>query len=167
MRKAGYGWNFYWNTWRRFLSTIALLHVRFQRITPSSQMYHPKTGSEDLILIYAVMFAEESEQASLSLSPFLNLFLYFYALILIDFANIYLLAPNNIVIMFNRVPFSMQDIIRKYTNISDRACNHAALASALGSLTWEKPLHSEFQRLARYKCLIKCLISIWISSLMC
>lgn len=58
--------------------------------------------------------------------------------------------------MFKRVPFSMQDIIKKYTNISDRACNHAALASALGSLTWEKPLHSEFQKLARYKCLIKC-----------
>lgn len=27
---------------------------------------------------------------------------------------------------------------------------HAALASSLGSLTWEKPSYSEFQDLARY-----------------
>lgn len=42
-----------------------------------------------------------------------------------------------------------QDIIRKYTEISGSGNKHAALASALGSLTWEKPLHSEFQQLAR------------------
>lgn len=42
-----------------------------------------------------------------------------------------------------------QEIIRKYTEISGRGNKHAALASALGSLTWEKPLYSEFQQLAR------------------
>ncbi|KAM7487397.1 hypothetical protein LguiB_024881 [Lonicera macranthoides] len=42
-----------------------------------------------------------------------------------------------------------QEIIRKYTGISGSGNKHAALASALGSLTWEKPLHSEFQQLAR------------------
>ncbi|THG09770.1 hypothetical protein TEA_019735 [Camellia sinensis var. sinensis] len=41
------------------------------------------------------------------------------------------------------------EIIRKYTEISGRGNKHAALASALGSLTWEKPLYSEFQQLAR------------------
>ncbi|KAL1806353.1 hypothetical protein ACET3Z_029421 [Daucus carota] len=52
-------------------------------------------------------------------------------------------------LLVDQMSSQAQDIIRKYTNISDRACNHAALASTLGSLTWEKPLHSEFQRLAR------------------
>ncbi|KAI7994464.1 hypothetical protein LOK49_LG11G01224 [Camellia lanceoleosa] len=42
-----------------------------------------------------------------------------------------------------------QEIIRKYTEISGHGNKHAALASALGSLTWEKPLYSEFQQLAR------------------
>ncbi|TXG56454.1 hypothetical protein EZV62_017767 [Acer yangbiense] len=42
-----------------------------------------------------------------------------------------------------------QEIIRKYTETSGSGNKHAALASALGSLTWEKPLHSEFQQLAR------------------
>ncbi|PKI41303.1 hypothetical protein CRG98_038324 [Punica granatum] len=42
-----------------------------------------------------------------------------------------------------------QDIIRKYVRISGNGNKHAALASALGTLTWEKPLHSEFQQLAR------------------
>lgn len=42
-----------------------------------------------------------------------------------------------------------QEIIRKYTGSSGSGNKHAALASALGSLTWEKPLHSEFQQLAR------------------
>ncbi|XP_028126123.1 uncharacterized protein LOC114322879 [Camellia sinensis] len=42
-----------------------------------------------------------------------------------------------------------QEIIRKYTEISGRGNKQAALASALGSLTWEKPLYSEFQQLAR------------------
>lgn len=46
--------------------------------------------------------------------------------------------------------FNIQDIIKKYTGISGSGNKHAALASALGSLTWEKPLHSEFQQLARY-----------------
>uniref|UniRef100_A0A0A0KJ38 2-oxoadipate dioxygenase/decarboxylase n=1 Tax=Cucumis sativus TaxID=3659 RepID=A0A0A0KJ38_CUCSA len=42
-----------------------------------------------------------------------------------------------------------QDIIRKYTECSCNGNKHAALAGALGSLTWEKPLHSEFEQLAR------------------
>ncbi|GLT36981.1 hypothetical protein SLA2020_113250 [Shorea laevis] len=42
-----------------------------------------------------------------------------------------------------------QEIIRKYTEISGRGNKHAVLASVLGSLTWEKPLYSEFQQLAR------------------
>ncbi|XP_022158076.1 uncharacterized protein LOC111024647 isoform X2 [Momordica charantia] len=42
-----------------------------------------------------------------------------------------------------------QEIIRKYTESSHNGKKHAALASALGSLTWEKPSHSEFLQLAR------------------
>ncbi|KAL0557335.1 hypothetical protein IC582_005871 [Cucumis melo] len=42
-----------------------------------------------------------------------------------------------------------QDIIRKYTKCSCNGKKHAALAGALGSLTWEKPSHSEFEQLTR------------------
>ncbi|KAK4779947.1 hypothetical protein SAY87_016053 [Trapa incisa] len=42
-----------------------------------------------------------------------------------------------------------QEIIRRYTSISASGNKYAALASALGTLTWERPLHSEFQLLAR------------------
>ncbi|KAM6570935.1 hypothetical protein CsatA_015015 [Cannabis sativa] len=42
-----------------------------------------------------------------------------------------------------------QEIIRKYIEVSVSGNRHAALASALGSLTWEKPLNSEFQQLVR------------------
>lgn len=42
-----------------------------------------------------------------------------------------------------------QKIIRKYTSMSSNGNKHAALASALGSLTWEKPSYAEFQQLAR------------------
>ncbi|MCL7043882.1 hypothetical protein MKW94_027575, partial [Papaver nudicaule] len=41
------------------------------------------------------------------------------------------------------------EIIRKYTKLSGSENEHAALASALGSLTWETPLYSEFQELAK------------------
>ncbi|XVE53293.1 hypothetical protein DITRI_Ditri02bG0192600 [Diplodiscus trichospermus] len=41
-----------------------------------------------------------------------------------------------------------QEIIRKYTEKSGSGNKYAPLASALGSLTWEKPLYSEFQQLA-------------------
>ncbi|MBA0782845.1 hypothetical protein Gotri_000668 [Gossypium trilobum] len=41
-----------------------------------------------------------------------------------------------------------QEIVRKYTKKSGSGNKYAALASALGSLTWEKPLYSEFQQLA-------------------
>ncbi|XP_055810123.1 uncharacterized protein LOC129880212 [Solanum dulcamara] len=42
-----------------------------------------------------------------------------------------------------------QEIIKKYTDISHCRKEYASLASALGSLTWEKPSYSEFQQLAR------------------
>ncbi|XP_044492349.1 uncharacterized protein LOC123216060 [Mangifera indica] len=42
-----------------------------------------------------------------------------------------------------------QEIIKKYTEASGSGNKHAALASALGSLTWGKPLYSEFEQLAR------------------
>ncbi|GAB2297255.1 hypothetical protein Dimus_031366 [Dionaea muscipula] len=41
-----------------------------------------------------------------------------------------------------------QKIIRKYTEMSEFGKKYAALASALGSLTWEKPTYSEFLQLA-------------------
>lgn len=44
----------------------------------------------------------------------------------------------------------LQKIIRKYTECSGNGYEHSALASALGSLTWERPSFSEFQLLARY-----------------
>ncbi|KAF8378398.1 hypothetical protein HHK36_029737 [Tetracentron sinense] len=43
----------------------------------------------------------------------------------------------------------VQEIVRKYTKISGSGNKHAALASALGSLTWGIPSYSEFQQLAR------------------
>ncbi|RVW82432.1 hypothetical protein CK203_048980 [Vitis vinifera] len=46
-------------------------------------------------------------------------------------------------------PNASEEIIRKYTEISGSGNKHAALASAQGFLTWEKPLYSEFQQLAR------------------
>ncbi|KAL0358035.1 UNVERIFIED_CONTAM: hypothetical protein Scaly_1489200 [Sesamum calycinum] len=42
-----------------------------------------------------------------------------------------------------------QEIIEKYTKLSGNGKTHAALASALGCLTWEKPSYSDFQQLAR------------------
>ncbi|XP_021908770.1 uncharacterized protein LOC110822850 [Carica papaya] len=42
-----------------------------------------------------------------------------------------------------------QEIIRKCTSASGRGNKHAALSSALGYLTWEKPLYTEFKQLAR------------------
>ncbi|CAA0834708.1 Unknown protein [Striga hermonthica] len=42
-----------------------------------------------------------------------------------------------------------QKIIRKYTELSGNGNMHAAVASALGCLTWEKPTYSEFQQLAK------------------
>ncbi|KAF9625174.1 hypothetical protein IFM89_020041 [Coptis chinensis] len=42
-----------------------------------------------------------------------------------------------------------QEIIRKYIKTSRSGNEHAALASALGTLTWEKPIYSDFQELAR------------------
>ncbi|XAR65152.1 hypothetical protein NMG60_11009158 [Bertholletia excelsa] len=42
-----------------------------------------------------------------------------------------------------------QEIIVKYTEMSCKGNNYAALASALGSVPWGNPLFSEFQQLAR------------------
>lgn len=52
-------------------------------------------------------------------------------------------------LLVDQMSSQAQEVIRKYTDISGSGYKHAALASALGSLTWEKPLHSEFQQLAR------------------
>ncbi|KAG2707276.1 hypothetical protein I3843_05G128900 [Carya illinoinensis] len=52
-------------------------------------------------------------------------------------------------LLVDQMSTQTQEIIRKYTDISSCGNEHAALASALGSLTWEKPLFSEFQQLAR------------------
>uniref|UniRef100_A0A803MAY4 2-oxoadipate dioxygenase/decarboxylase n=1 Tax=Chenopodium quinoa TaxID=63459 RepID=A0A803MAY4_CHEQI len=52
-------------------------------------------------------------------------------------------------LLVDQMSSEAQEIIRKYTGISGNGSNYAALASAHGSLTWEKPLHSEFQQLAR------------------
>ncbi|XP_051122536.1 uncharacterized protein LOC127245593 [Andrographis paniculata] len=42
-----------------------------------------------------------------------------------------------------------QSIIKKYTQMSGKGSMHAALASALGCLTWETPSYPEFETLAR------------------
>lgn len=42
-----------------------------------------------------------------------------------------------------------QKIIKRYTEASPSGNKYAALSSAMGSLTWEKPLSSEFEQLAR------------------
>lgn len=52
-------------------------------------------------------------------------------------------------LLVDQMSSEAQEIIRKYTGMSGLGKRYAALASALGSLTWEKPLYSEFQQLAR------------------
>jgi hypothetical protein len=52
-------------------------------------------------------------------------------------------------LLVDQISPESQEIVNKYIGISGSGYKHAALASALGSLTWEKPLHSEFQQLAR------------------
>ncbi|KAL4639351.1 hypothetical protein ACB092_03G211300 [Castanea dentata] len=52
-------------------------------------------------------------------------------------------------LLVDQMSTQTQDIIRKYTEKAGSGKNHAALASSLGSLTWGKPLYSEFQQLAR------------------
>uniref|UniRef100_A0A803MBH4 2-oxoadipate dioxygenase/decarboxylase n=1 Tax=Chenopodium quinoa TaxID=63459 RepID=A0A803MBH4_CHEQI len=52
-------------------------------------------------------------------------------------------------LLVDQMSSEAQEIIRKYTGISGSGSKYAALASAHGSLTWDKPLHSEFQQLAR------------------
>ncbi|KNA22634.1 hypothetical protein SOVF_032620 [Spinacia oleracea] len=52
-------------------------------------------------------------------------------------------------LLVDQMTSEAQEIIRKYTGMSGNGSKYAALASAQGALTWEKPLHSEFQQLAR------------------
>uniref|UniRef100_A0A2N9EC49 2-oxoadipate dioxygenase/decarboxylase n=1 Tax=Fagus sylvatica TaxID=28930 RepID=A0A2N9EC49_FAGSY len=52
-------------------------------------------------------------------------------------------------LLVDQMSTQTQEIIRKYTELSGSGNKHAALASSLGSLTWGKPLYSEFQQLAR------------------
>ncbi|KAL2904373.1 Pyridoxal 5'-phosphate synthase subunit PdxT [Bienertia sinuspersici] len=52
-------------------------------------------------------------------------------------------------LLVDQMSSKAQEIIKKYTGMSGYGNKYAALASAHGSLTWEKPLHSEFQQLAR------------------
>lgn len=52
-------------------------------------------------------------------------------------------------LLVDQMSSEAQEIIKKYTGMSGKGNKYAALASAQGSLTWEKPLHSEFQKLAR------------------
>lgn len=52
-------------------------------------------------------------------------------------------------LLVDQMSSEAQEIIRKYTGMSGEGKKYAALASAFGSLTWGKPLYSEFQRLAR------------------
>ncbi|ONK60406.1 uncharacterized protein A4U43_C08F18100 [Asparagus officinalis] len=54
-----------------------------------------------------------------------------------------------------------QEIIRKYVKISGNGNKYAALASTLGHLTWEKPIFSDYQQLARELC--KDLFKKWSS----
>ncbi|RWW58859.1 hypothetical protein BHE74_00034233 [Ensete ventricosum] len=44
----------------------------------------------------------------------------------------------------------LQEVIRKYIKTSDSGYEHAALASTMGCLTWEKPSYSDYQLLSRY-----------------
>lgn len=52
-------------------------------------------------------------------------------------------------LLVDQMSSEAQEIIKKYTGMSGIGNKYAALASAQGSLTWEKPLHYEFQQLAR------------------
>lgn len=52
-------------------------------------------------------------------------------------------------LLVDQMSSEAQEIIKKYTGMSGKGNKYAALASAQGSLTWQKPSLSEFQRLAR------------------
>ncbi|GAB4829199.1 hypothetical protein Ancab_018864 [Ancistrocladus abbreviatus] len=52
-------------------------------------------------------------------------------------------------LLVDQMSTQAQEIIRKYSEMSGYGNRHAALASALGSLTWETPSYAEFQQLAR------------------
>lgn len=66
--------------------------------------------------------------------------------------SLHLVSVSHLLILVTMI---FQEIIRKYTEKSGSGNKYAALASSLGSLTWEKPLYSEFQQLAGY--LLDCL----------
>ncbi|XP_023645015.1 uncharacterized protein LOC17896649 [Capsella rubella] len=52
-------------------------------------------------------------------------------------------------LLVDQMSSQTQDVIKKYTQASPNGKKYAALSSALGTLTWEKPLSSEFEQLAR------------------
>ncbi|XP_058105246.1 uncharacterized protein LOC131248803 isoform X2 [Magnolia sinica] len=52
-------------------------------------------------------------------------------------------------LLVDEMSSQVQEVIRKYTKTSGSGNKHAALASALGSLTWGKPLYSDYQQLSR------------------
>ncbi|XP_057993810.1 uncharacterized protein LOC110650834 isoform X3 [Hevea brasiliensis] len=52
-------------------------------------------------------------------------------------------------LLVDQISPQAQEIIKKYVEVSASGYKHAALASTLGFLTWNKPLYSEFEQLAR------------------
>nr|XP_043619544.1 uncharacterized protein LOC122591345 [Erigeron canadensis] len=52
-------------------------------------------------------------------------------------------------LLVDQMSLEVQEIIHKYIGLSGAGHKHSALSSALGCLTWPKPSHSEFQKLAR------------------
>lgn len=52
-------------------------------------------------------------------------------------------------LLVDQMSSQSQEVIRKYIKTSGNGNQHAAIASALGCLTWERPLYSDHQQLAR------------------
>ncbi|XP_009409346.2 2-oxoadipate dioxygenase/decarboxylase, chloroplastic/amyloplastic [Musa acuminata AAA Group] len=52
-------------------------------------------------------------------------------------------------LLVDQLSYESQEVIRKYIKTSDSGYEHAALASTMGCLTWEKPLYSDYQLLSR------------------
>nr|XP_010915109.1 uncharacterized protein LOC105040320 isoform X2 [Elaeis guineensis] len=52
-------------------------------------------------------------------------------------------------LLVDQMSSQSQEVIRQYIKTSGNGNKHASIASALGCLTWEKPLYSDYQQLAR------------------
>ncbi|URE15227.1 DUF1338 domain containing protein [Musa troglodytarum] len=52
-------------------------------------------------------------------------------------------------LLVDQLSHESQEVIRKYIKTSNSGYEHAALASTMGCLTWEKPLYSDYQLLSR------------------